>query len=213
MGTAPVAVTKLDLHDAMTVMSIHMLQVRALATLKIIMRCNFVTSDRAVEKNTSISYRWRVPDIRSAKVFDVITFSMSNEFLRRLHGVCTNISVKKKPHQAYCRNRDRAYKRELCYVIYSQICRKGWRLATFCWRRVSCFIHFDIIFDVREDEHIMVVMSAISQIKQWYSLNYGIQPNKMAEIGDWEIKILTGIEFLNPFDAFQYHCIRTWARH
>ena len=212
MDTPPVAATKLDLHDAMTVMSIHMLQVRALATLKIIMRCNFVTSDRAVEKKILWS---RIAGV--SLIFEVPTYFMWSRLpcLMSSYGVCTECvrTSQKKTNQAYCRNRDHAYKRELCYVIYRQICRKGWRLVTFCWRRVLCFIHFDIIFDVREDEHFMVVMSAISQIKQWYSLNYGIQPNKMAEIGGWEIEILTGIEFLNPFDAFQYHCIRTWARH
>ena len=37
----------------------------------------------------------------------------------------------------------------------------------------------------------MVVMSAISDIKQWYSLDYYIKPNKMTEIHVLEIEILT----------------------
>ena len=38
------------------------------------------------------------------------------------------------------------------------------------------------MYNAREDGHIMVVMSAISGIKQCHSLNYNIQPSKMAEI-------------------------------
>ena len=41
----------------------------------------------------------------------------------------------------------------------------------------------------------MVVMSAISEIRQWYSFDYDIQPNKMAEIEVLEIEILTVINF------------------
>ena len=55
----------------------------------------------------------------------------------------------------------------------------------------------------RGDGHIMAVMSAISEINQWYSLNYDIQPNKMAEIQVLKIEILTVINvFLKPL-----HCI------
>ena len=63
------------------------------------------------------------------------------------------------------------------------------------------FYSFRYHYNACENGHIMVAMSAVSEIKQCYSLNYDIQPNKMAEIEVLEIEIITVIKLFKSLQC------------
>ena len=55
-----------------------------------------------------------------------------------------------------------------------------------------CFIHIAIyhLINAREDEYIMVMMSATAEMKSWYLPLYDIQSNTVSEIHVSNVELL-----------------------